>query len=92
MRRLRIQIDRLQVNAPGMPPAMVSAALGGLAEELEARLARARLGDTIHGPLRLDELSLGQGPVPADASALRAAIAEGLVEHVRRMTSAEEEA
>ena len=92
MRRLRIEIDRLQVSAPGMAPATAAAALSGLAADIEARLERTPLGGGIRARLEVDQRSIGQLGAPRDAAALRAAIAEGLVDRLRRLARAGEEA
>ncbi len=88
MRRIHVEIDRLQVTAGRMPAAAAAAALAGLAGALRARLERVRWSEGAGGRLDVDELAIPPPTAPPDAALLRDAIADGIAEEVRRLTSA----
>lgn len=80
---MKIDIDRIHIAMQGVSAAVVEAAMQDLGEELQRRLGVLRAAESLPGgTLEIAELAIGplQMTAQTDAAALRALIAQGLVE------------
>lgn len=82
MSNTKIYIDRIQINGQGIAPPVAQSAVQGLGQELLAGLGQQNW--TSRQPVSLGNLDLGTLQVknPQDASQLRQAITQAVIEAI----------